>query len=103
MSPEKKKQKVLPLGGAVLGAVTGLLSVLSMDIFYSDALQGTWRDAISRDMRTGLSIALSPESPAVLLVYILIILLIMAFGALSGYIFGCIVQRIFLLLDSGHG
>jgi len=87
----------------VLGAVTGLFSVLSMDIFYSDALKGTWRDAISRDLMTVFSMAISPESPAVLLVYLLIILLIMGFGALAGYVFGFIIQKVFLLLDSSHG
>ncbi len=86
-----------------MGAVTGLLSVLSMDIFYSDALQGTWRDAISRDLMTAFSISLSPDSPAVLLIYVLIILLLMGFGAFSGFVFGFIIQRVFLLLDSGHG
>lgn len=103
---KNKRSRVIPLLGAVFGAVIGFVSTVSMDVLYKDALQSrirvvptSWKEAIVHDLNAAFSVALSPDSPLVLLVLVLIILSITLFGALMGYLFGFLLQWFFMLFD----
>ncbi|RMG05406.1 MAG: hypothetical protein D6726_01360 [Nitrospirae bacterium] len=96
---KNKRPRVIPLVGAVFGAVVGFVSTVSMDVLYKDALQSSWKEAIAHDLKAAFSVTLSPDSPLVLLALVLIVLSITLFGAFAGYIFGFLVQWFFMLFD----
>lgn len=79
-----------------------LIISLLMDILYADALQGTWRDAISRDLGSLFGSPPPPDSLPVYLVFILVLLVLMFMGALMGVICAFYIQRLFRLLGGGR-
>jgi len=94
------KNKIVFLGG-LAGAIGMLIISLLMDALYADALQGTWRDAISKDLG---SLCGTPPSPDGLLVYAvfgLVLLVLMFIGAFMGIICAFYVQRLFGILGGG--
>jgi hypothetical protein len=71
-----------------------------MDTIYADSLQGTWRDAIAKDLNTFLSLGVSSGSIIVNIVFIFVLGLLAAFGALLGFIFSFFLYKFFGFLSS---
>ncbi|MBI5100886.1 MAG: hypothetical protein HZB33_03470 [Nitrospirae bacterium] len=86
-------------GGAVVGGIISLAIALLMDTMYADTLQGTWRDAIAKDLNTFLSLGLSSGSVIVYLFFFFILGLLTAFGSLMGFIFSFFLYKFFGMLS----
>lgn len=84
--------------GAVIGAIITLGTALSMDIFFSDTLQGTWRDAATKDVTKMFGPSCGQNYWAVTLVLTVVMGFLAVFGALLGTIAGVIMNRFFKLL-----
>jgi hypothetical protein len=95
---EQRRLKKFLTAGALLGAFFSIGVSLLMDPLYSDALGGTWRDAIVGDLQNFLSISVGKESFLVTVVFIFILTILGVFGALMGLIFTFFVYRFFHLL-----
>lgn len=81
--------------GAVTGAVITLGVALAMDIFLSNSLQGTWRDAAVKDVTKMFGPACGGNWFAVTLVLAIVMVFLAGFGALLGVIGGVIIDRFF--------
>lgn len=101
MAGEKKFRVALVLG-AVCGAVMAVAISLLLDVLYADALKGTWRDAISKDLESFFSVNLSPDSFAVTVLFLIILAILGLFGAFMGSMFSVIVFRFIELLTREH-
>lgn len=99
MEDNKKARKIL-LAGAIAGGVVSLAVSLLMDNMYADSLQGTWRDAIAKDLNTFFSLGVSSGSIVVNLVFIAVLGLLSSFGAFMGFIFSFFLYRFFVFLGS---
>ena len=97
MGEERRAKKFL-LGGAIVGGVISLSISLLMDVLLADSLQGTWRDAIAKDLNTLFSLGVTPKSIVVGLVFAVILAILSAFGAFLGYIFSFFLYKFFGLL-----
>jgi hypothetical protein len=97
MSEDRRLRVVLILG-AVGGAVLSIAFTLLLDVLYADSLGGTWRDAISNDLNTFLSVAYPPDGFVVTVLFLVVILVLALFGALLGSIFSTFVFRLITLL-----
>ena len=97
MDDHRRAKKFL-LGGAIIGGIMSLSISLMMDMVFADSLQGTWRDAIAKDLNTMFSLGVSSGSIVVTLVFIFILALLSAFGAFMGYIFSFFLYKFFGLL-----
>ncbi len=86
--------------GAVLGGIISLAISLLMDIMYADSFQGTWREAIAKDLNTYFSLGVTPKSIAVNLVFVFVLGILSAFGAFLGFIFSFFLCKFFSLLNS---
>ncbi len=84
--------------GAVLGALVSLGVALSMDMFLSGSLQGTWWDAASKDVTKMFGPSCGKNVFAVGLVLGLVMAFLAAFGALLGAAAGVMVNRFFKLV-----
>ncbi|NOY38869.1 MAG: hypothetical protein GXO95_01120 [Nitrospirae bacterium] len=100
MKDQRSRVKRFLIIGSVAGGILSLSVFLLMDILYADALQGTWRDAIVRDLQNFFSVTSSPDSPVVYIIYIIILLVLIAFGALLGFVFSFFIHKFFLFLGS---
>jgi len=98
MDEQKRARKFL-LGGAIVGGIMSLSVSLMMDMLFADSLQGTWRDAIAKDLNTMFSLGVSSKSIIVGLVFIFILAILCAFGAFMGYIFSFFLYKFFGLLS----
>jgi|OpeIllAssembly_1097287.scaffolds.fasta_scaffold02978_7 hypothetical protein len=98
MDDHRRAKKFL-LGGAIIGGIMSLSISLMMDMVFADSLQGTWRDAIAKDLNTMFSLGVSSGSIVVTLVFIFILALLSAFGAFMGYIFSFFLYKFFGLLN----
>jgi len=83
------------LVGAILGALTSLGAALSMDVLFSDSLQGTWRDAATKDVTRMFGPACGSNAFAVTLVLVLVMGFLAAFGAVLGAAAGLFANRFF--------
>lgn len=99
MEDARRAKKYL-LAGALIGGIMSLSVSLLMDTLYADALQGTWRDAIAKDLHTFFSVDLSPKSFVVNVLFLAVLGLLSAFGALLGYIFSFFLYKFFGFLSS---
>ncbi len=81
--------------GAVIGALITLGSALSMDIFFSDTFQGTWRDAAVKDVTRMFGPVCGQNWFAVTLVLAFVMCFLAGFGALLGAAAGVIMNRFF--------
>ncbi len=84
--------------GAVAGALITLGIALSMDLFMSDALQGTWRDAAAKDVTKMFGPACGHNAFAVMLVLVLVMGFLAGFGAMLGAAAGLVMNRFFILV-----
>lgn len=95
---EQRRLKKFLTAGALLGAFFSIGVSLLMDPLYSDALGGTWRDAIVSDLQNFLSISAGKDSFLVTVVFVIILTVLGVFGAFMGLIFTFFVYRFFHLL-----
>ncbi len=84
--------------GALGGGLISIVITFLMDFLFADALQGTWRSAISNDLNRCLSINTTPDSLLVYLVFGLILIILFLVGALMGSFFSLIIYRFFQFL-----
>ena len=94
---QRKAKRVL-LCGAVSGALLSLVISLMMDSLFADSLQGTWRDAIAKDLNTFLSLGVTSGSFIVYIVFFFVLGILAAFGAFLGFIFSFFLYKLFELL-----
>ena len=99
MEDQRRAKKIL-LAGAIVGGIISVAVSLLMDTVYADSLQGTWRDAIAKDLNTFLSLGVSSGSIIVNIVFIFVLGLLAAFGALLGFIFSFFLYKFFSFLSS---
>ncbi len=84
--------------GAALGASVTLITALSMDMFFSDTFQGTWRDAAAKDVTRMFGPACGQSYFAVTLVLVVVMGFLAGFGAFLGAAAGLIMNRFFKLV-----
>lgn len=84
--------------GAALGALITLGTALSMDIFLSGSLQGTWWDAAAKDVTKMFGPACGKNVFAVALVLVLVMGFLAGFGALLGAAAGAMMNRFFKVM-----
>lgn len=99
MEDTRKAKKFVTIG-AVLGGILSLSISILMDVLYADTFQGTWRDAIAKDLNSVLALDVSSSSIIVYLVFILVLGILTAFGAFMGFIFSFFLYRFFRFLGS---
>jgi hypothetical protein len=98
MDDHRRAKKFL-LGGAIVGGIMSLSISLMMDMLFADSLQGTWRDAIAKDVNTIFSLGVSSKSFLVTLIFMVVLAILSAFGAFMGYIFSFFLYKFFGLLN----
>ncbi len=84
--------------GAAAGALMTLGTALSLDVFFSDTFQGSWRDAATKDVTKMFGPGCGQNWLAVTLVLVFVMGFLAAFGALLGTVAGVIMNRFFKLL-----
>ncbi len=84
--------------GAAIGALITLGTALSLDVFFSDTLQGTWRDAAAKDVTKMFGPSCGQNWFAVTLVLVLTMSFLAGFGASLGAAAGVIMNRFFKLV-----
>jgi len=84
--------------GAVLGALITLSIALSMDLFFSNTLQGTWWDAAAKDVTKMFGPACGQNVFAVTLVLVIVMGFLAGFGAMLGAAAGLIMNRFFKMV-----
>ena len=99
MDDQGKARKFL-LGGALLGGIISLSITLLMDTMYGDSFQGTWRDAIAKDLNTLFSLGLTAKSVLVNIVFVFVLGILSAFGAFLGFIFSFFLYKFFSFLTN---
>ena len=97
---ERGKARRFLLGGAVVGGGISLAITMLMDFLFADSLQGTWRDAIAKDLNTLFSLGVSPKSIVVNIVFIFVLGLMASFGSFMGFIFSFFLYKFFSFLTS---
>ncbi len=95
---DRGKAKKILLSGAVIGGIISLAITLLMDSMYADSFQGTWRDAIAKDLNTFLSLGVTSKSILVYIFFVIVLGILTAFGALLGFIFSFFLYKFFSLL-----
>ncbi len=81
--------------GATIGALLTLGTALSMDIFLSGSLQGTWWDAAAKDVTKMFGPGCGQNVFAVALVLVLVMGFLAGFGAMLGAAAGLMMNRFF--------
>jgi hypothetical protein len=81
--------------GAAGGALVSLGTALSMDIFLSGAMQGTWWDASAKDVTKMFGPSCGQNVFAVGLVLVFVMGFLAGFGALLGAAAGAMMNRFF--------
>lgn len=97
---DRRKAKRYLFIGAVVGGVLSLSLALLMDTMYADSLQGTWRDAIAKDLNTFFKLGVSAGSLIVYFFFAVVLGLLAAFGGLMGFIFSFFLYKFFSLLGT---
>ncbi len=99
MNNPGKAKKIL-LSGAIIGGIISLSISLLMDTMYGDSFQGTWRDAIAADLNTFFSPGVSKNSILVNIMFVFVLGILSAFGALLGFIFSFFLYKFFSFLSN---
>ncbi len=97
---DRKRAKKFLVFGAIFGALSSLAISILMDLQFADALKGTWRDAIAKDLNTFLSLGVNAHSIIVNIVFLFVLAILMAFGAFMGFIFSFSLYTFFNFLNS---
>ncbi len=97
---DRRRAKKFLLFGAIIGGLSSLAVSILMDLQFADALKGTWRDAIAKDLNTFLSLGVDSHSLIVNIVFLLVLGMLMAFGAFLGFIFSFFLYKFFSFLSS---
>ncbi|MDH4232668.1 MAG: hypothetical protein OEW04_11655 [Nitrospirota bacterium] len=97
-NPGKAKRYLY--SGAIVGGVISLTITLLMDTFYADSFQGTWRDAIAKDLNTFLSLGVTSKSIVVYIGFFFVLGILAAFGAFMGFIFSFFLYKFFSFLGT---
>ena len=97
---DRRKAKRFLYAGAIVGGLLSFALTLLMDTLYADSLQGTWRDAIAKDLNTFFHLGVTSHNIFVYLIFVLILALLSAFGAFMGFIFSFFLYKFFSLLGS---
>ena len=97
---DRRRAKKFLLFGAILGGLSSLAVSILMDLQFADALKGTWRDAIAKDLNTFFSLGVDSHSLIVNLVFLLVLGILMAIGAFLGFIFSFFLYKFFSFLSS---
>jgi len=84
--------------GAAIGALLTLGTALSMDIFFSGSLQGTWWDAAAKDVTKMFGPACGQNFFAVALVLALVMGFLAGFGSMLGAAAGLMMNRFFKMV-----
>jgi len=84
--------------GAIAGALFSLGVALSMDMFLSDSLKGSWWDAASKDVTKMFGPSCGKNVFAVGFVLFLVMAFLAGFGALLGAAAGVMLNRFFKLV-----
>ena len=95
---DTRRAKRYLLFGAIIGGILSLSITLLMDTFYAGALNGTWRDAIARDLNTSLSLGVTPASLIVYVMFGVVLAIMTAFGSFMGFIFSFFLYKFFAFL-----
>jgi len=95
---DRGKAKKILLSGAVIGGIISLTITLLMDSMYADSFQGTWRDAIAKDLNTFFSIGVTSKSILVNIFFVFVLGVLTAFGAFLGFISSFFLYKFFSLL-----
>ena len=96
---DRRRAKKFLLSGAIVGGIISLVITLLMDTLFASSLQGTWRDAIAKDLNTFLSLGVTPSSVSVNVVFVFVLGLLTAFGSFLGFIFSFFLYKFF----ASHG
>ncbi len=97
MEDSRRVKKFLLLGAILGGLLSVVISVL-MDVLFADALKGTWRDAIAKDLNTFLSLGVDSHSIIVNVAFLVVLAILAAFGAFMGFIFSFFLYKFFSFL-----
>jgi hypothetical protein len=100
MRDDRRRAKRFLFIGAIAGGLLSLAITLLMDTFYADAMQGTWRDAIAKDLHTFFSLNVSSSSFIVYILFFVVLGIMAAFGAFMGFIFSFFLYRFFQFLGT---
>jgi|Deesub1362A_J573_1020465.scaffolds.fasta_scaffold48547_1 hypothetical protein len=100
MQEGRDRIRVYLIIGALIGGLISIVITFLMDFLFADALQGTWRGAISHDLNRCLSINTTPDSFLVYIVFGIILIILFLIGALMGSLFSLIIYRFFQFLGS---
>jgi hypothetical protein len=92
---DRKRAKKFLLFGAVLGGLSSVAISILMDVQFADALKGTWRDAIAKDLNTFLALGVDSHSIIVNIVFLIVLGILAAFGAFMGFIFSFFLYKFF--------
>lgn len=94
----KSRARKFLIGGAIIGALMSVSITLFMDSMYSESMQGTWRDAIAKDLNSLMSLGVTSKSIVVYLAFLVVLAILAAFGAFMGFIFSFFLYKFFELL-----
>jgi hypothetical protein len=97
---ERRRAKQFLLFGTILGAIISVGISILMDVLLADTLQGTWRDAIAKDVNTFLHLGVTPHSIVVYVLFVVVLGILAAFGAFIGFIFSFFLYKFFSFLTS---
>ena len=95
---DRRRAKKFLLFGAILGGLLSIVISVLMDVLFADALKGTWRDAIAKDLNTFLSLGVDAHSIIVNIVFLVVLAILAAFGAFMGFIFSFFLYKFFSFL-----
>jgi hypothetical protein len=95
---DQRRAKRFLLAGAIVGGIMSVAVSLLMDTLFADSLQGTWRDAIAKDLNTFFSLGVSSGSIIVNIVFVFVLGILASFGAFLGFIFSFFLYKFFSLL-----
>ena len=95
---DRRRAKKFLLFGAVFGGLSSVVISILMDVQFADALQGTWRDAIAKDLNTFLALGVDAHSLIVNIVFLFVLAILAAFGAFMGFIFSFFLYKFFSFL-----
>lgn len=97
---DPRRAKKFLLFGSIAGGITSIAISLLMDLQFADALKGTWRDAIAKDLNNLFSLGVTSHSIIVNVAFLAVMGILAAFGAFLGFIFSFFLYKFFSFLSS---